>query len=154
MINCENCIRYADAFIDCIPVVRILYNASLMWYKSAYKVNSLSPVTPGLGTSIKIHVLSKPWSSCAIGAVPVFGNLYRFVELVRAFFCGFKEDYLTRALAEGDSEVVRLSLANAVFNNPIAKAGREKQIEQHIRKNGLYIECLKPARPVRNEWQA
>jgi hypothetical protein len=111
MSNYEKSIIIGDAVLDCVPAVSTLSNAAEALYKLAHKVDTQNPVTPGWKTSIKIHVLSKSYTSCFIGAIPILGNLCKLVELVYKCIYGF-DDHLINAFASNNEEMIRLSLGN------------------------------------------
>ncbi len=126
MANFEKIVKITDAFLDCIPIVSSISNAAQTMYKLAHRVDALSPVAPGLKTSIKIHVLSKRNLDCLIGSIPVIGNFLKLLEFIRRAISGFdcdqfgcSDDDLIRAATQNNEEIVHLSLGNNALNDPL-----------------------------------
>lgn len=129
MANFEKIVKVTDAVLDCIPIVSSITNAAHAIYKLAHKVDALSPVAPGLKTSIKIHSLSKDNFDCFVGFVPILGNIFKLIEFVLRAIHRFdytpggilgltRDDDLITAVCRNNREIVHLCLGNNALNTP------------------------------------
>lgn len=113
MTDFQKTLYVADAICDCIPLVSTVTNVSEALYKLAHRVDAVSPVTPGRATSLKIHVLHKDLLDCCVGAIPLFGNVVRLLQLViRALRGSTICDPLHAAIVRDNQELLHLSLGN------------------------------------------
>ncbi len=159
MANFEKIVRVTDAALDCIPIVSSITNAAHAIYKLAHKVDALSPVAPGLKTSIKIHSLSKENLVCLIVSVPILGNLtalsvfvwraiHRFDYLPGRFW-PVHDDDLTTAVIRNNQEIVHLCLGNNPLNDP-DRANRIFGLSAHSSNNETFRQVLRH----REDWSA
>lgn len=129
MTNVELLVKVGDAVLDCLPIVSSITNAAHGFYKLVHEVDALSPVAPGLKTSLKIHSLSKDNIDCVVGFIPIIGNIIKLLELVvRAIYCfeekpwGFcdttTDDDLLTAVCRNNKEIVHLCLGNGALDDP------------------------------------
>lgn len=129
MAHFEKIVKVTDAVLDCIPLVSSITNAAHVIYRLAHKVDALSPVVPGLKTSIKIHSLSKDNFDCFVGFIPFLGNIFKLVEFVlraihrfnyipRGIFGPISDDDLLTAVVRNNKEIVHLCLGNNALNDP------------------------------------
>jgi hypothetical protein len=160
MANFEKIVKVTDAVLDCIPIVSSLTNAAHAIYKLAHKVDALSPVAPGLKTSIKIHSLSKDNFDCFVGFVPILGNIFKLVELVLRAILRFdytpggilgptRDDDLLTAVGRNNKEIVHLCLGNNALDDP--------DRADSILRQAAYCSSNEVFRQVfnhRNDWNA
>lgn len=160
MANFEKIVRVTDAALDCIPIVSSVTNAAHAIYKLAHKVDALSPVAPGLKTSIKIHSLSKDNFDCFIGFVPILGNIFKLIEFVLRAIHHFdykpggilgatRDDNLLTAVCRNNKEIVHLCLGNNALDDP--------ERAHDILRQAAYISNNEVFRQVfhhRDDWNA
>lgn len=152
MANFEKIVKVTDAVFDCIPIVSSITNAAHAIYKLAHKVDALSPVAPGLKTSIKIHSLSKGNFDCFVGFVPILGNICKLVELVLRAILRFDytpggilgptlDDDLLTAVVRNNKEIVHLCLGNNALDDP-DRADRILGQSAHSSNNETFRQVL------------